>query len=63
MWKSQSIYELVFLLVLELLYLYHKGFKISKDASQKNIVPCDNEVMGSSPWNRLLQKCRERLDT
>jgi hypothetical protein len=26
-------------------------------------MPCDHEVMGSSPENSLLQKCRERLYT
>jgi hypothetical protein len=24
---------------------------------------CDHEVMGSSPENNILQKCRERLST
>jgi hypothetical protein len=28
--------------------LCHKGFKVSANASQENLVPCDNEVMGSS---------------
>ena len=27
------------------------------------LLPCDHEVMGSSPGNSLLQKCRERLRT
>jgi hypothetical protein len=27
------------------------------------LLPCDHEVMGSSPGNSLLQKCRERLHT
>jgi hypothetical protein len=27
------------------------------------LLPCDHEVMGSSPGNRLLQKYRERLRT
>jgi hypothetical protein len=27
------------------------------------LMPCDHEVMGSSPGNSLLQKCRERLHT
>jgi hypothetical protein len=27
------------------------------------LFPCDHEVMGSSPRNSLLQKCRERLCT
>jgi hypothetical protein len=27
------------------------------------LLPCDHEVMCSSPGNRLLQKCRERLCT
>jgi hypothetical protein len=27
------------------------------------LLPCDQEVMGSSPENSLLQKCRERLRT
>jgi hypothetical protein len=28
-----------------------------------NLFPCDHEVMGSSPRNSILQKCRERLRT
>jgi hypothetical protein len=31
--------------------------------SCKKLLPCDHEVMGSSPENSLLQKCRERLHT
>ena len=27
------------------------------------LLPCDQEVTGSSPGNSLLQKCRERLRT
>jgi hypothetical protein len=27
------------------------------------LLPCDHEVMGSSPGNSFLQKCRERLRT
>jgi hypothetical protein len=27
------------------------------------LLPCDHEIMGSSPGNSLLQKCRERLRT
>jgi hypothetical protein len=27
------------------------------------LLPCDHEVMGSSPGNSLLQKCRKRLHT
>jgi hypothetical protein len=27
------------------------------------LMPCDHEVMGSSPGSNLLQKCRERLHT
>jgi hypothetical protein len=27
------------------------------------MLPCDHEVMGSSPRNNLLQKCKERLRT
>jgi hypothetical protein len=27
------------------------------------LLPCDHEVMDSSPGNSLLQKCRERLRT
>jgi hypothetical protein len=27
------------------------------------LLPCDHEVMGSSPGNNLLQKCREMLRT
>jgi hypothetical protein len=27
------------------------------------LLPCDHEVMGSSPRNSLLQKCREMLRT
>jgi hypothetical protein len=27
------------------------------------LLPCDHEIMGSSPENSLLQKCRERLRT
>jgi hypothetical protein len=36
--------------------------KSSPDAVVK-LLPCDHEVMGSSPENSLLQKCRERLRT
>jgi hypothetical protein len=27
------------------------------------LLPCDHEIMGSSPGNSLLQKCREMLRT
>jgi hypothetical protein len=39
--------------------VYMKG---SPGATVK-LLPCDHEVMGSSPENNLLQKCRERLHT
>jgi len=31
--------------------------------SETELLPCDHEVMGSSPGNSLLQKCRKRLRT
>jgi hypothetical protein len=34
--------------------LCHMGFKVSANASQENLVPCDNEVMGSSPGTEPL---------
>ncbi|VAI19822.1 unnamed protein product [Triticum turgidum subsp. durum] len=40
---------------LKLIELGLQGFPIAK------LLPCDHEVMGSSPGNSLLQKCRERL--
>ncbi|XP_044364726.1 uncharacterized protein [Triticum aestivum] len=42
---------------LKLIELGLQGFPIAK------LLPCDHEVMGSSPGNSLLQKCRERLRT
>jgi hypothetical protein len=36
--------------------------KGSPDVAVK-LLPCDHEVMGSSPGNNLLQKGRERLHT
>ena len=41
------------------MFIYLKG---SLGAVVK-LLPCDHEVMGSSPENSLLQKCRERLRT
>jgi hypothetical protein len=38
----------------------YKKMKGSPGATAK-LLPCDHEVMGSSPGNSLLQKCRERL--
>jgi hypothetical protein len=40
-------------------YLHTKG---GLGAAVK-LLPCDHEVMGSSPGNSLLQKCWERLHT
>jgi hypothetical protein len=37
-------------------------WKVSPGAAVK-LLPCDNEVMGSSPRNILLQKCSERMRT
>lgn len=32
-------------------------------AASVELLPCDHEVMSSSPENNLLQKCREMLRT
>jgi hypothetical protein len=45
-----------------LLEVMDKAVKGSPGAAVK-LLPCNHEVMGSSPENRLLQKCRERLCT
>jgi hypothetical protein len=39
-----------------------RAMKGSPSAALK-LLPCDHEVMGSSPGNCLLQKCRERSCT
>jgi hypothetical protein len=42
--------------------LYQPILKGSPRVAVK-VLPCDHEVMGSSPRTSLLQKCRERLRT
>ncbi|XBH87655.1 hypothetical protein VPH35_075074 [Triticum aestivum] len=49
-----------------MLFIYYTmlfSFSISCLGAVVKLLPCDHEVMGSSPGNSLLQKCRERLRT
>jgi hypothetical protein len=43
-------------------YMLFTSMKGSPDTTVK-LLPCDHEVMGSSPENSLLQKCKEILCT
>jgi hypothetical protein len=38
-------------------------YKKGSPSTAVKLLPCDHEVMDSSPRNSLLQKCRERLRT
>ena len=44
-------------------FIYESAFGKGSLGAMVKLLPCDHEVMGSSPGNSLLQKCRERLRT
>ncbi|XBI91354.1 hypothetical protein VPH35_028692 [Triticum aestivum] len=44
-------------------FVLRKNYTKGSLGAVVKLLPCDHEVMGSSPGNSLLQKCRERLRT
>jgi hypothetical protein len=48
---------------INLVFVKHENKLEAEPGATVKLLPCDKEVMGSSPGNSLLQKCKERLRT